>query len=85
MKATHKTPWLVKERDLRRYFGRAIDACMSGRVVFVYHNYTQSPKRGLLMLAPYPDLESTLQAARLAFKMGKYREVVLADLRRKRR
>lgn len=80
MTASCKTPWLVKERDLRRYLGRAMAACASGRVIFFYHNHRKSGMKRLLALTPYPDCEATLYAASLAFKSGKYCEVVLADL-----
>jgi len=75
-----KTPWLVKERDLRRYLGRAVRACMSGRVVFFYNNQRKSGGKRLLGLSPHPGWETASQAALVSFKRGKYREVVLADL-----
>ena len=78
-----KTPWLVKERDLRRYLGRAIDACKSGRVVVFYHRY-KGTKR-MLSLSSFPDSEDTLGATRVALSKGEYREVVLADLPKKKR
>lgn len=81
--STYKLPWLVKERDLRRYFGRAMDACISGRVIFFYHRY-KGAKR-MLSLSSFPDAEDALIAARVAIAKGKYREVVLADLPKKKR
>ena len=78
-----KTPWLVKERDLRRYLGRALGACKSGRVVFFYRTYEGSPQ--LMALSPYPDDDDVLPAARDAMANGRYRKVVLQNLPRKKR
>ena len=75
---TYKLPWLVKERDLRRYLGRALDACISGRVVFFFHRY-KGAKR-MLSLSSFPDAEDALIAAGVDLAKGKYRNVVLADL-----
>jgi hypothetical protein len=36
-------------------------------------------------MAPYPDRAGVLSAAKVAFADGKYREVVLADLPKKKR
>ena len=80
--SAQKLPWLVKERDLRRYLGRAIKACKSGRVVFFCHSFKGTKQ--MLTLSSFPDPEEALIAARIAFMKGEYSEVVLADLPRKR-
>lgn len=73
-----KTPWLVKERDLRRHLGRAVAACSSGRVIFFNYHYKGTNR--MLVLAPYPDSNRVLIDAKVDFENGKYRKVVLADL-----
>ena len=76
-------PWLVGWSDMRRYLGRALDACDRGRAVFFV-----APKgviagdesRRTLTLVPYRDDGRILEAARKDLKAGRYRRVVLADL-----
>lgn len=81
--SAQKLPWLVKERDLRRYLGRAIKACKSGRVVFFNHQY-KGTKR-MLSLSSFPDSGDALLAASAALAKGEFRDVVLADLPKKKR
>lgn len=73
-------PWLVKERDFRRYLGRALDACESGRVVFFYHQPKRKKRQVLLALAPWHDWQKVLAAASASFNSGRYRKVVLEKL-----
>lgn len=72
-------PWLVKERDLRRYLGRAVDFCGIARVLFFYH--THKHERRLLALVPIKDSQQRIAEATLDFTQGRYLEVVLENLR----
>jgi hypothetical protein len=76
----HLVPWLVKERDLRRYLGRAFKACLKGRVVLFVHTYKQ--KCWLLSLALDKNHDALVEAAWINFQKGRYRKVVLANLPR---
>lgn len=71
-------PWLVKERDLRRNFSRAIAPCKKGRVIFFSHKCD-----GLkLLVAMFRDQDraTLLPAAFIDFVSGRYRKVVLANI-----
>lgn len=70
-------PWLVSERDFRRYLGRAVNACMRGRVVFFYHRNRETQQRALLALVPYSDWEHRLAIARASIDAGRVRVVRL--------
>lgn len=74
------TPWLVKQRDLRRYLYRAIRACQKGRVIFFYFPVRKNGTPELLALSPYQDWERILSAAGKSLKAGRVRHVRLEDL-----
>ena len=68
-------PWIVKSRDLRRYIGRALDACKKGRIIFFY--YGIKDERQLFSLCPVRDFEQRIAAARADLARGRFREVSL--------
>lgn len=71
----HLTPWLVKQRDLQRYLGRALTACKKGRVIFFFH--TLENEKRLFSLVRLEDHSTLLSAARTDFVRGRFREVSL--------
>lgn len=73
-------PWLVKERDLRRYLSRAIRACQRGRVIFFYYQTRKEGTANLLALTPYHEWERILFVARKSLNAGRVRHVRLEDL-----
>ena len=73
-------PWLVKERDLRRYLNRALRACQRGRVIFFYFQTRKEDNAFLLALSPYHDWRRILSVARKSWKAGRVRHVRLEDL-----
>ena len=74
-------PWLVGWSDLRRYLGRALDACERGRVVF----FVRPGGRQMYALAPEDAEPLVVWTARCDMDRGWYRRVVLAELPRRRR
>lgn len=73
-------PWLVKERDLRRYLGRAFTACKKGRVIIFFHCFKNTKR--YLSLVRLEDHRTLLAAARTDFARGRFREVSLEHLPR---
>ena len=71
-------PWLVAERDLRRYLSRALRVCKSGRVIFFYH--ADKNRKVLLALSRYPDSRGALSSAFRMFAEGQVKKVRLEDL-----
>lgn len=79
-----RLPWLITQRDLHRYLGRALDACERGHVLLFWHRQSRE-KRVLLSLVPHSNWEQRLTAALMAFHCARYRKVTLAKLPRTRR
>jgi len=89
-----RRPWIVLVSDLRRYLGRACDACTSNpaRVLFFEARIGKGREGGRergregsregrwLRLVPNEVTSAQLAAANAAFKAGKARRVCLADL-----
>jgi len=75
-------PWIVLVSDLRRYLGRACDACSStpARVLFFEARIGKSKERRWLLLVSIDATFSQVSAAKAAFDAGKARHVCLADL-----
>lgn len=73
-------PWLVKQRDLHRYLGRALAACKKGRVLFFFH--TVKGTRRLFSLVRFEDHRLLLLAGRADLTKRRYREVSLEKLPR---
>lgn len=71
-------PWLVKERDLRRYLGRALAACARGRVILVSHRFGDGPM--LFAIARESDWEQRVSAAFASFRQGRFRRIVLEKM-----
>ena len=80
-------PWLVKERYLRRYLGRALDACDRGRVIFFYHRMVRPQKKGrrILMMLVSIKHDTALSAALNDFCSNRFREIKLEYLVRKKK
>lgn len=76
----HLIPWLVEGRDLRRYLGRALDACKKGRVIFLYHIVKRTKR--LFSLARLKDHQELLSAARADLTRGRFRNMTLAKFSR---
>jgi hypothetical protein len=77
-------PWVVLYSDLRRYLGRALDACSSRppRVIF-FQARAGRPKLGRwFALFSIKATADQLRAARVAFAAGRFQRVCLADLPR---
>ena len=77
-----RRPWIVLVSDLRRYLGRACDACTSNpaRVLFFEARIGKGRERKWLLLASVDATFAQLVAANAAFKAGRARRVCLADL-----
>jgi hypothetical protein len=75
-------PWIILVSDLRRYLGRACDACSSnsGRVLFFEARIGKKKERRWLMLMSIEVTWAQLVSAKAAFDAGKARHVCLADL-----
>lgn len=72
-------PWLVTEGDLRRYLGRAINECLGGRVLLFFHYDRVRSRRSMLALAPYSELEASLEKACALMAAGRIEMVRLKD------
>ena len=81
-----RRPWIVLVSDLRRYLGRACDACTSNpaRVIFFQARIGQGREGGRerrwLLLASVDATFAQLAAANAVFEAGRARRVCLADL-----
>jgi hypothetical protein len=75
-------PWIVLVSDLRRYLGRACDACRShpARVIFFEARIGQLKTRRWLVLLSIDVTYAQLVSAKAAFDAGEARRVCLADL-----
>ena len=80
-------PWLVGWSDFRRYLGRALDACDTGRVVFVVvpeHITPGTEAQRLVGIAPARCWAQAFAAAFADFEQGRFRRVRLESLPAKR-
>ena len=81
-----RRPWIVLVSDLRRYLGRACDACASNpaRVIFFEAKIGKGREGGRerkwLLLASVDATLAQLVAANAAFAAGRARRVCLAAL-----
>ena len=75
-------PWIVRVPDLRRYLGRACDACSStpARVLFFEARIGKSKERRWLLLVSVDATFSQVSAVKAAFEAGKAKRVCLAEL-----
>ncbi len=76
------SPWIVLVSDLRRYLGRALDACSANpaRVIFFEARIGKSKERRWLLLVSIDATFSQVSAAKATFEAGKAKRVRLADL-----
>ena len=74
-------PWIVLVSDLRRYLGRACDACSANpaRVIFFEARIGKGRERIWLRLASIDATSVQLVAANAAFAAGRVKRVRLAD------
>jgi hypothetical protein len=75
-------PWIVLVSDLRRYLGRAVDACCANpaRVIFFEARIGKPKRRRWLALMSIDVTYSQLVSAKAAFEEGRAKRVSLADL-----
>jgi hypothetical protein len=71
-------PWLVTQRDLTRYFGRALRACKRGRVLFFLNRPAREPAM-LIALLSYPTYADRLAEAFRSYQSGRFRKMKLEN------